>query len=147
MKYTEANLGRIFILRLEEGDQIPGTIEEFAKDKEIKGATVFFIGGSKKNSKIVVGPRDCEADRPEAIVEDLLTTSETVGLGTIFTNEEDDPKLHLHASMGSHQGVMTGCTRQGVDIWLVGEVVILEMINHSATRKIDPESGFELLEI
>ena len=27
MKYTEANLARIFILRLEEGDQIPSTIE------------------------------------------------------------------------------------------------------------------------
>ncbi|EGW37165.1 hypothetical protein [Desulfosporosinus sp. OT] len=30
MKYSEANLGRIFILRLEHGDRIPDTIENFA---------------------------------------------------------------------------------------------------------------------
>ena len=77
----------------------------------------------------------------------LFRSSETIGVGTIFTNEDDQPKLHLHASMGSYNGVMTGCTRQGVDIWLVAEVVILELINHSATRKIDSESGFELLEV
>ncbi|SMB81719.1 Predicted DNA-binding protein with PD1-like DNA-binding motif [Desulfonispora thiosulfatigenes DSM 11270] len=147
MKYTEANLGRIFILRLEEGDQIPRTIEKFAKDKNINSATVLFIGGAKKDSKIVVGPKDCEADKPVAIVEDLLNTSETIGVGTIFTNEETEPRLHLHASFGSHKGVVTGCTRQGVDIWLVGEVVILEMINHSGTRKVDASSGFELLEV
>ena len=30
MKYSEAKLGRIFILRLEHGDKIPDIIEEFA---------------------------------------------------------------------------------------------------------------------
>ncbi|RJX22504.1 MAG: DUF296 domain-containing protein, partial [Ammonifex sp.] len=41
----------------------------------------------------------------------------------------------------------TGCTREGVTIWHIGEVIILELINSSAQRKIDPTTGFELLEV
>lgn len=43
MKFTEANLGRIFILRLEHGDRIPDVIEEFAKAQKVESATVLFI--------------------------------------------------------------------------------------------------------
>lgn len=147
MKYTEANLGRIFILRLENGDKIPDSIEFFAREKNIKSATVMFIGAGDKKSKVVTGPEDGSAKKIITVVKELANTSEAVGIGTIFTNEENKPILHLHASFGNKTEVITGCTREGVDIWHVGEVIILEMLNNSAVRKIDPDTGFELLKV
>jgi uncharacterized protein len=146
MKYTEAKPGRIFILRLEDMDRIPDVIENFANEKEIKSATVQFLGGSKKNSKIVVGPEDCEAETINPIVTTLKNTSESMGVGTIFTNEAGEPKLHMHSAFGSKKTTVTGCTRTGVNIWLIGEVIITELIT-TASRKIDPKSGFELLSV
>lgn len=147
MKYSQANLGRIFILRLEHGEQLPDTIENFAKAQGIEAATIFFLGGAEKDSKVVVGPEDGGEIKPVSMVADLLGVSEAVGVGTIFSNEEKTPKLHLHSAFGRGRDTITGCTREGVQIWHVGEVIILELINCSAQRKVDPQSGFELLDV
>jgi len=147
MKYTEATIGRVFILRLEHGDRMPRVIEEFAGQKNIAAATVLFLGGADGGSKVVVGPKEGKAAKPIPMVTSLPDVSEAIGVGTIFTNEADIPKLHLHAAFGRADTTVTGCTREGVDIWHIGEVVILELINNSAQRKIDPQTGFELLEV
>ncbi len=147
MKYSEANLGRIFILRLENTDKIPDTIEEFAKLHKINSAIVHFLGGADVNSKVVVGPEDGTAEKPCPMVIELLGTSEAVGIGTLFINEDKVSKLHLHSAFGRNRDTVTGCTREGVTIWQIGEVVIFELINSSARRKIDPSTGFELLDL
>lgn len=147
MKFTEANLGRIFILRLEHGDRIPDTIEEFATVHKIESATVLFIGGSDKDSKVVVGPKDGTAERPVPTVLNLPGVSEAVGVGTIFVNEDKTPKLHMHSAFGRNEQTVTGCTREGVSIWHIGEVIIFELTNNSALRKINHINGFELLEV
>jgi predicted DNA-binding protein with PD1-like motif len=41
---------------------------------------------------------------------------------------------------------MTGCVRNGVKVWLIAEVIILELIDTSAMRKLDRATGFELLD-
>lgn len=147
MKFTEASIGRIFILRLEKGDIIPKTIEDFAHEKNIEAASVFFIGGADKESKVVVGPDDGSAIKPVPVILPLPRVSESLGVGTIFKNEEGALKLHMHSAFGHGKDTIAGCTRQGVDIWLYGEVLIMELINCSAKRKIDPQTGFELLEV
>ncbi len=147
MKYTKANLGRIFVLRLENGDIIPDVIEKFAEEQQIKSAIVHFIGGADQDSKVVVGADDHEDSSPQPIITDLAGISESVGVGTLFVNEKDKPVLHLHSAFGRKRETITGCTRKGVNIWNIGEVVIQELIDLQARRKIDPETGFELLEI
>lgn len=147
MKYSEANLGRIFILRLEHGDKIPDTIEKFAKEHKVDSAILHFLGGADINSKVVVGPEDGLAKKPRKMVTELLGTSEAVGIGTLFINEEKVPKLHLHSAFGRNRDTVTGCTREGISIWHIGEVVIFELLNSSARRKFDTETGFELLDL
>jgi hypothetical protein len=41
---------------------------------------------------------------------------------------------------------VTGCLRQGVTTWLVGEAILYEILSVKAMRVQDKESGFELLE-
>ncbi len=147
MKYTEAGLGRIFILRLEHGDKIPDTIEEFAEKQKVDGALVFFLGGAEKDSRVVVGPKDGKEAKPVPMVTALKDVSEALGVGTLFLNQQRKPKLHLHSAFGREMDTVTGCTRQGVEVWQIGEAVILEMTNSSACRKVDPITGFELLEV
>ena len=147
MKYSEANLGRIFVLRLEHGDRIPDIIEEFAANQQINAAVLHFLGGADTDSKIVVGPEDGTASKPRPMVTELLGTSEAVGMGTLFLNEAGVPKLHLHSAFGRNRETVTGCTREGVKVWHIGEVVLYELLNTTAKRRIDPETGFELLEV
>ncbi|EGW37720.1 DNA-binding protein [Desulfosporosinus sp. OT] len=49
--------------------------------------------------------------------------------------------------MGVIKDTVTGCTRECVTIWHIGEVIIFELKNSSARRKVDPNTGFELLEL
>lgn len=147
MKYSEAKLGRVFILRMEHGDIIPDVIEEFAVENQINTAIVHFLGGADPESKVVVGPEDGNSPKPRPMVVDLLGTSEAIGMGTIFINEKGIPKLHLHSAFGRGRETITGCTREGVKVWHIGEVVILELVNTNATRKTNLVTGFELLEV
>ncbi len=147
LDYTEAKLARVFVLRLHHNDVLHKVVEQFAVEKEIKSALCFFIGGAKENSKVVVGPKDGNAMPPEPMVTLLKGVHESAGVGTIFTDETGTAKLHMHASFGRKENTVTGCIRTGVDIWQIGEVVILELVGGSAVRARDKETGFELLEV
>jgi predicted DNA-binding protein with PD1-like motif len=76
----------------------------------------------------------------------LKGTHEAFGVGTIFATEAGAPMLHMHASCGRNDASVTGCVRKGVDVWLIGEVVILELAGCQARRLKDKVSGFEVLE-
>jgi predicted DNA-binding protein with PD1-like motif len=146
MQFTEAKMGRAFVLRLHDGDHLPNVLEEFASQNKVCSALCFFVGGAKKDSHIVVGPKGDGSLPVEPAVTLLSGVSEMAGIGTIFTNEEGKPTLHMHASFGRGEKALTGCVRQGVDVWLIGEVIILELITSLVQRVVDKNTGFELLE-
>ena len=147
MNYTEAKLGRIFILRLHEGERLHEVIEKFASEKQVSGALCFFLGGAEDKSKVVVGPKDGKACTIDPMITLLKGVHEACGIGTIFTNEQGKPKLHMHASFGRNDSAVTGCVRKGVDVWLIGEVVILELAGSLAKRAKDKDTSFEVLEV
>ncbi len=147
MQYSEGRLGRVFILRLEEGDRLNDTIEDFAREQKISHGLAFFLGGSGDGSKVVVGP---EADREDIIpmIYALQGSQEVLALGTLIPNESGVAVLHMHAAAGQEGKATVGCTRAGVAVWLVGEVVLLEILGtEAARRKKDPATGFQLLRI
>jgi predicted DNA-binding protein with PD1-like motif len=147
MHYTEAKPGRIFILRLHQGERLHEVIEKFASQKQVSSALCFFLGGAEDKSKVVVGPKDGKALPPEPMVTLLKGVHEACGVGTIFADEHGKPKLHMHASFGRNDTAVTGCVRMGVDVWQIGEVVILELAGSSAKRAKSKDTGFEFLEI
>ncbi len=149
MNYTEANLSRIFVLRLHQNETIHEVVEKFSKEKQIKNALCFFLGGADEGSKLVVGPKDGKAMPPQIMVALLKGVHEGLGVGTIFTDEAGAPKLHMHGSFGRNDAsanAVTGCMRVGVQVWQIGEVVILELQGGTAKRKKNKETGFEMLE-
>ncbi len=147
MQYSEGTIGRIFVLRLEEGERLNEILEAFAREKKIQRGLAFYLGGSADGSKVVVGP---EANRGEDIIPMIHTLTgsrEVLGLGTLFPNDAGEPALHMHAAAGRGGDAVVGCTRAGVDVWLVGEVVLLEILGSTALRRRDPKTGFQLLQV
>ena len=147
MHFTEGKLGRIFILRMQDGDNLPDFLEIFAAEKEITSAICFFLGGAKESGKVVVGPENSNEAPLNPLIRVLNGIHEVCGIGTIFEDEKKKPKLHMHASFGRDNNSITGCIRMGITIWEIGEVILLEISNASAIRVMDQKKGFEFLEI
>ena len=147
MQFTEAKLGRVYVLRLHDGDRLPDVLESFAAEKNVSTGLCFFLGGAKENSRVVVGPKDCYNLPPEPMVTLLERVHEACGVGTIFSDETGKPKLHMHSSFGRSENTVTGCVRMGVEVWQIGEVMIIEFTEAQARRVIDKKTNFEFLEI
>ena len=147
MKYSEAALGRIFVLRLEDGELLNETLETFARAHEVSRGVAFYLGGSAGGSKLVVGPDATHDEAVVPLVHMLAGAHETLAVGTIFPNEIGEPVVHMHAACGREGGAAVGCTRAGLETWLIGEVVLIEITGTKASRRRDPASGFELLEL
>lgn len=146
MRFSEARQGRVFVLRLEDGEIINETVEKFAIEKGIKAAAVIVLGGVDRGSRLVVGPEDGRSEKITPMGTVLGDVHEMTGTGTIFRNEEGTPRLHMHMSTGRNEKSITGCTRNGVRVWLIAEIIIFELLDSSATRRLDEATGFELLE-
>ena len=146
MKASEGKPGRVFIIRLEDGDKIPASIEHFAEEKKISVGQVILTGGIGEG-EVVVGPRRTSKMPPEPMLVPVDGAHEVVGVGLIAPNKNGKPKLHIHASLGRAGKSITGCLRPGVTTWLVGEVVIIEIVGTSAVRLADKKAKFELLQV
>ncbi len=145
MKYSQAKAGRIFVIRLEDGDIVHEKIEGFAKEHGITAASLIALGGADKGSVLVTGP---EQGRSKTIVpqtHELENVHEVTGTGTLFPDETGNLVLHMHMACGRGSSTVTGCIRQGVKVWHVMEVIVQELTGSSGVRKKDTATGFDLL--
>jgi len=145
MQYSTARMGRIFVIRLEDGEVLHETIERFAKEQGIRAAALIMVGGADEGSTLVVGPEKGRAVPVNPLTQVLAGVHEIVGTGTLFPDEEGKPVLHMHIASGREKTTVTGCVRTGVKIWHIGEVIMFELTDTPAVRKIDPNLGFKLL--
>jgi len=145
MKTCEGRIGRVFVTRLEDGDVVPDCIERFAEEKGVSVGQAILVGGVGSGD-VVVGPRRSEERPPEPMILPIDGAHEVVGVGVLAPDEDGKPTLHIHAALGRVGQTMTGCLRQGVTTWLVGEVILYEILGANVVRIQDKQSGFELLE-
>jgi len=145
MKACEGRVGRVFVIRLEDGDVVPGSIERFAEEKGVAVGHVILVGGIG-DGEIVVGPRRSGERPPQPMLLPIDGAHEVVGNGVLAPGEDGKPVLHIHAALGRSGQTMSGCLRPGVTTWLVGEVILYEILDAKVARLRDEESGFALLE-
>jgi predicted DNA-binding protein with PD1-like motif len=145
MKAAEGRLGRVFVIRLEDGDELPGSIERFAAEKNVRVAQAILVGGIG-SGQVVVGPRDSAALPPDPMLLPLDGAHEVVAAGVLAPGPDGKPGLHIHGALGRSGQTITGCLRPGVKTWLVGEVILIEILGVAAARLKDARSGFALLE-
>ena len=146
MKSCEGRLGRVFIIRLEDGDEVPACIEGFAEEKGISVGQIILVGGIG-DGEIVVGPRRSNESPPQPMLLPVDGAHEVVGAGVLAPGEDGKPNLHIHAALGRSGNTMCGCLRPGVTTWLIGEAILYEILGADAARIRDEQSGFALLDV
>lgn len=135
MQYSVGEIGRTIVAKVEHGDDLLASIQELANREKIESA-VFFTLGALKSSKIVVGPREVVIP-PEGIPRFFNDGREILAIGTIFSNEQGAPLLHIHGAMGRQESVLVGCIRYLCEVYLVVEVIIMELKGIQAHRLYD----------
>ena len=144
MIVSEGRLGRVFVLRLGDGDRLPDAIEDFARTRSVESALVAALGGLE-NGRLVTGPEDGRTMPPTAMLTASDAVHEAAAIGTLFPGPDGSPRLHMHAALGRAGETKTGCVRPGLDVWKIFEVVVIEITGTDLARAKDPETGFELL--
>lgn len=147
MRYSMATPGRVFILRLEDGEIVHEVIERFAVEQSIQAASLIILGGADDGSRLVVGPAEDRGLPLSPMKFQLEHAHEVAGTGTLFQDAEGLPLLHMHLACGRGGGTTTtGCIREGVKVWHVMEVIIHELEGCSARRVVEEPLGIKLLQ-
>ena len=144
MDYTQGQLGRVFVARLDDGESVYDVVEEIARREKISSAAVLALGGMRKG-KVVTGPQH-PTGKVVPHYEEFDDARELLGVGTVFL-ADGKPTLHFHAGIGRRDTALVGCPRAGMSVYLVLEVVIIELIGLKAERAFDEDSGLTLLRI
>jgi predicted DNA-binding protein with PD1-like motif len=138
-------MSRTDIIRLEDGDVVPGCIERFAGENGVSVGQVILVGGVG-GGEVVVGPRSSEEMPPQPMLLPVDGAHEVLGVGVLAPDEGGKPVLHIHAALGRSGQTVSGCLRPGVTTWLVGEVILYEILGVNVARVRDEASDFNLLE-
>jgi len=146
MKSSEGRLGRVFVIRFEDGDILPGCIERFAEEQGVTTGLVILVGGIG-SGKVVVGPENSEDRPPKPMVLPISGVSEVAGVGVLAPGEDGRPALHIHAALGRSGQTLTGCLRQGVTTWVLAEAILYEITGAQVKRVMNEDVGFNLLEV
>jgi len=144
MRYTKGKIGRVFLLKFDDGDVLLDSLDRLARKEHLKAATFVFIGALRKGS-LVTGPKR-PIIPPEPNWVTFKDAWEVMGIGTIFTNASG-PQIHVHTSMGKKARTLTGCVRKKSEVFLVIEAVVFELEGVRARKEIDPRTGLNLLKI
>ncbi len=145
MKYSQASHGRVFVIRLEDGDILHESIEKLAEKENIRCAALIAVGGADQGSRLVVGPESGRAEKIRPMHHVLENVHEIAGTGTLFPDDTGVPVLHMHMACGRNDATVTGCVRSGVRVWHVMEVILYELLDSHAQRIYDKATGFKLL--
>jgi predicted DNA-binding protein with PD1-like motif len=144
MKYSEGKIGRVFVISLQDDDELPGCIEKFATEHGVKVGQAILVGGIG-SGEVVSGPRRNRELPIEPMLLPVDGVHEVVGIGVLAPDKAGKPTLHIHASLGRAGKTLTGCLRMGVKVLLVGEVILYEILGADMARLPDAKSGLDLL--
>jgi len=141
MQYTEGQIGRIFVVRIDDGEDLLVSLRQFIHDKDIQAGSVVFLGALMEG-KMVTGPEE-PVIPPVPHYVFFEGGWEIFGVGTIYPGE-GGPHIHIHSSVGRAGHALTGCLRETATTYLIVEVVIHEFVGLSARREFDEKMQLHL---
>jgi hypothetical protein len=141
MQYTEGQMGRVFVVRIDDGEDLLVSLHQFILDKGIHAGSILFLG-ALMNGRMVTGPEEPVIPPTPHFVM-FEGGWEVFGIGTIFMGE-GGPHIHYHASVGRSGHALTGCLREKATTYLIVEAVILEFTGLSARREFDKKMQVHL---
>lgn len=142
MDYRQGTTGRVFSIRFDDGDDFLEELLAIIKKENIRQGWFQVIGGLRQ-AEFVTGPKEPTMP-PEPVWDSVDGARETLGTGTVFW-DGDEPKIHLHAALGHHGQTTTACVRKGTRVYLILEVMLIEIAGIAADRPWYEKGGFNRL--
>jgi len=135
MEYLEyRKIGRVFVIRFDEGDDVIKILEDFSRKKKILAGVLTFLGALKK-PRLVVGSRTVKGLNKPWWAQGVSNDGyEVLGFGTIFPIIEraekfSKPSVHIHIASGrKNSATLVGCLRGIGDVHITIECVIYELV-------------------
>jgi predicted DNA-binding protein with PD1-like motif len=141
MQFASGSPGRIFYIRFDHGEDLLAGLQSFVSEQGV-GAGIIHLIGAVADASLVTGPRETILP-PDPVWNRLSGAHELIGTGMIRTGPRG-PRVHLHASAGRGESVLTGCFRDNVRVYLVIEAVIIEFAGISISEMHDEKSRMSL---
>ena len=141
MQYTQGQLGRIFVVRIDDGEDMLASMSQFIHNKDIQAGSITFLG-ALMNGRMVTGPEEPVIPPVPHFVM-FEGGWEVFGVGTIYPGE-GGPHVHYHASVGRSGHALTGCLREKATTYLIIEAVIMEFTGLRARREFDKKTQIHL---
>ncbi len=138
MDYRTGSIGRLFIARVDHGEDFLAELSSLALEEDIRSA-FFILLGAMGSAQLVRGPKE-KSIPPEIVWSKIDDAHEIIGIGNIFW-ENGAPRIHLHGAAGSSKGLVMGCIRKEAEAFMVVEVFIME-IDVRAERVLNEKIGF-----
>ncbi|MCX6672909.1 MAG: DUF296 domain-containing protein [Methanothrix sp.] len=144
MQYSEGSLGRVFVLRMDHGEDLIESLQKFLQEKKIESCTVLFMG-ALRDGWAVTGPKQPVVP-PSPHYEAYESAWEVFGMATIYPSIEG-PKLHIHSALGRGRESILGCIRDKAGVYLIVEAVLFEICGLAAERAWDEKMQLYLLSL
>jgi len=144
MQYTEGQIGRVFVVRIDDGEDMLLSLRQFVLDKNIQTGSIHFLG-ALMNGRMVTGPEEPVIPPVPHFVM-FEGGWEIFGIGTIYQGE-GGPHIHYHASVGRSGHALTGCLREKAITYLIVEAVIMEFTGLTARKEFDKKMQLHLPEL
>jgi predicted DNA-binding protein with PD1-like motif len=141
MQYSEGQVGRVFVVRIDDGEDFLASMQRFIADKGIQSGSITFLG-ALMNGRMVTGPEEPVIPPTPHFVM-FEGGWEVFGVGTIYPGE-GGPHIHYHASVGRAGHALTGCLREKATTYLIVEAVIIEFANLKGRREFDERTQMNL---
>jgi hypothetical protein len=144
MQYAEGRVGRVFVVRFDEGEDLLAALRRFLAEQQVKSGYLMVLGALREG-RLVTGPEEAVIP-PVPHWENIADGWEVLGIATFYPDDRGEPALHLHASAGRGRDSLTGCLREVARVYLVVEAVVVEVEGISFRRRYDPSTGLQLPE-
>lgn len=141
MQYSEGNLGRVFVLRMDDGEDLIAALQTFVREKRIESCMALFIG-ALRDGRMVTGPEE-PVIPPVTHFEPFEDAWEVFGMATIYPSDEG-PKMHVHSALGQKREALLGCIREKARVYLVVEAVLFEFSGLNVRREWDEKTELYL---
>ncbi len=138
MDYRKGSIGRMFIVRVDHGEDFLAELSGLALKEEIRSA-FFILLGAIGGARLVTGPKE-KSVPPDIVWSKINDAREIIGVGNIFW-ENGAPRIHLHGAAGNSKGMVMGCIRKEAEAFMVVEILIME-IDIQAERVLNERIGF-----
>jgi predicted DNA-binding protein with PD1-like motif len=138
----EAGGQRTFVVVLATGDEVVASLLAFAEEHRIGAAAVSAIGALRRATVAYFDP-----DRREYLPIPIDEQLEVLSLaGDIVLDDEDRPRLHVHATLGKRDGSAWGGHLLEAEVRPTLEAMVTES-PPPLRRRHDPASGAALIDL